>query len=54
MPNAIQQTRTRIVATLGPASWEPETLGRLIDAGVDVFRINCSHSDAATIRMQLA
>ncbi|HMV66489.1 MAG TPA: pyruvate kinase [Myxococcota bacterium] len=54
MPNAIQQTRTRIVATLGPASWEPETLGRLIDAGVDVFRINCSHSDAATIRMQVA
>jgi pyruvate kinase len=52
--NALQQTRTRIVATLGPASWELETLGRLIDAGVDVFRINCSHSEAATIRMQVA
>jgi pyruvate kinase len=54
VPNAHQQTRTRIVATLGPASWEPETLGRLIDAGVDVFRINCSHSDPAMIRMQVA
>jgi len=54
VPNAHHQTRTRIVATLGPASWEPETLGRLIDAGVDVFRINCSHSEAGVVRMQVA
>jgi len=34
---------TRIVATVGPASNDPETIGRLIDAGVDVFRLNFSH-----------
>jgi pyruvate kinase len=36
--------RVKIVATLGPASADPEVLERLFDAGVDVFRINMSHS----------
>lgn len=35
--------RTKIVATLGPASGTPEILGRLFQAGADVFRINFSH-----------
>ena len=35
--------RTKIVATLGPASSNPETLGAMIDAGVDVVRLNFSH-----------
>src|SRR5687768_2554626 len=35
--------RTKIVATLGPASSSPEMLARLIDSGVDVFRLNFSH-----------
>jgi pyruvate kinase len=35
--------RTKIVATLGPASSGPETIRKLIDAGVDVFRLNFSH-----------
>lgn len=35
--------RTKIVATLGPASSNPETLGRMIEGGVDVVRINFSH-----------
>ncbi|MCC6916461.1 pyruvate kinase [Nitrosomonas sp.] len=35
--------RTKIVATLGPASSNPETLGKMIEAGVDVVRINFSH-----------
>ncbi len=48
------ETRTKIVATLGPASWEPETLVELIEAGVDVCRINCSHSDHPGIRRQVA
>ena len=39
--------RTRIVATLGPASRESDTIERLIDAGVNVFRLNMSHGDHA-------
>jgi pyruvate kinase len=35
--------RTKIVATIGPASGEPETLVRMIDAGMDVARLNYSH-----------
>jgi pyruvate kinase len=35
--------RTKIVATIGPASSAPDVLGQLIDAGVDVFRLNFSH-----------
>lgn len=37
--------RTKIIATVGPASWETRTLVRLIEAGTDVFRLNFSHSD---------
>ncbi|MBI2930650.1 MAG: pyruvate kinase [Planctomycetes bacterium] len=36
-------TRTRIVATLGPATSSEERIRELIDAGVDVFRLNFSH-----------
>ena len=35
--------RTKIVATVGPASWSPPVLRQLIEAGVDVFRLNFSH-----------
>ena len=35
--------RTKIVATLGPASDSPEMIERLFRAGVDVFRLNMSH-----------
>ncbi len=37
--------RTKIIATAGPASWDDEVLAQLIDAGVDVFRLNFSHAD---------
>ncbi|MEK6278148.1 MAG: pyruvate kinase [Actinomycetota bacterium] len=37
--------RTKIVATIGPATWEPGTLTELIEAGADVVRLNFSHSD---------
>ena len=46
--------RTKIVTTLGPACWEPEMLEALLTAGADVCRINCSHSDHAGIRRQVA
>jgi pyruvate kinase len=35
--------RTKIVATIGPASREPAVLERLIRAGVDMVRLNFSH-----------
>ncbi|MDZ7727574.1 MAG: pyruvate kinase [Dehalococcoidia bacterium] len=34
---------TKIVATLGPASEDPSTIGAMIDAGLDVARLNTSH-----------
>jgi pyruvate kinase len=37
--------RTKIVATVGPASRDASTLERLIVAGVDVVRLNFSHGD---------
>jgi len=39
--------RTKIVATVGPACDAEERLGALIQAGVDVFRLNFSHGDHA-------
>ncbi len=38
-----RRRRTKIIATLGPASSSPEVLGRLFQAGADVFRLNFSH-----------
>jgi len=40
--------RTKIVATLGPATDEPDVLERLITAGCDVVRVNFSHGDGET------
>ena len=42
--------KTKIVATVGPASSSPETIAQLIRAGVDVFRINLSHTDPRQFR----
>jgi pyruvate kinase len=38
--------RTKIVATIGPASRDGETLARMVDAGMDVARLNFSHGNA--------
>ncbi|HEX4669212.1 MAG TPA: pyruvate kinase [Solirubrobacterales bacterium] len=38
------ERRTKIIATVGPASWDPRTLEQLIAAGADVFRLNFSHA----------
>ncbi len=52
MPN---NKKTKIVATLGPATSTKDVLRKMIDAGVDVFRVNFSHADyndvAARIKM---
>ena len=37
--------RTKIVATIGPATESPEQLRRLIEAGASTFRLNFSHGD---------
>ena len=37
--------KTKIICTLGPSSWDPEVIDRLIEAGVDAVRINFSHGD---------
>jgi len=39
--------RTKIIATVGPACADPQTLRHLIEAGVDVFRLNMSHGEHA-------
>jgi pyruvate kinase len=43
---AAMKRRTKIVATLGPATDHPGTLKKMIKAGLDVARINFSHGDA--------
>ncbi|MCA9976571.1 MAG: hypothetical protein KC413_12500, partial [Anaerolineales bacterium] len=40
--------RTKIVATIGPASNHPDTIRRMLAAGMTVARINFSHSDHET------
>jgi pyruvate kinase len=45
VPDLERPTRTTIIATLGPASEEAETIGKMIQAGVGVFRLNFSHGD---------
>ena len=43
-----QIRRTKIVATLGPASDSPEVIRALIDAGADAVRLNFSYGDFET------
>jgi pyruvate kinase len=40
--------RTKIVATIGPASRDPDVLARMVQAGLDVARLNFSHGDRDT------
>jgi pyruvate kinase len=42
--------RVKIVATLGPASHNEETMRRLFEAGADVFRVNMSHATHDNLR----
>lgn len=44
MNQEINRTRTKIIATIGPASRNYETISQMIGAGVDVLRMNFSHS----------
>lgn len=42
------ERRTKIIATLGPATSDPEVIGRLVAAGLDVARLNFSHGTPET------
>ena len=42
--------KTKIIATLGPASSNKETMHELIKAGADIFRINFSHADYDVVK----
>ncbi len=44
----LTQRRTKVVATLGPATASPEMIRKLIDAGMNMARINGSHGDHET------
>jgi pyruvate kinase len=48
------KTNAKIVATLGPASSSEEVLLKMIEAGVNVFRVNFSHGDHETHRKTIA
>ncbi len=45
--------KTKIVATLGPATDSPEVINNLVVAGVNVFRINFSHADYDDVRRRV-
>lgn len=45
MPKPDLMRRTKIVATIGPATESPERLRQLIEAGATTFRLNFSHGD---------
>ena len=40
-----KRTKTKIIATLGPSTGDYETIKKLVEAGVTVFRINTSHGE---------
>ncbi|MDP3255794.1 MAG: pyruvate kinase [Bosea sp. (in: a-proteobacteria)] len=49
-----RERRIKIIATLGPASATAEMCGKLFEAGVDVFRINMSHTQRETLPEKVA
>ena len=43
-----RRRKVKILATVGPASRDPDMLRRLFRAGADAFRVNLSHGDHET------
>lgn len=50
---ALNRKRTKIVATLGPATDTREIIETMMDCGVNVFRINFSHADYAEVEKRV-
>ena len=48
-----RRRKTKILATIGPASSSPEMIKALFEAGADVFRINMSHNAPAELEMKV-
>jgi pyruvate kinase len=46
--------KTKIIATLGPATDSAEMIGKLIDAGMNIARLNMSHSSHEWVRRVVA
>ncbi len=46
----VKNNKTKIVATVGPASAPEKTLEKMIKAGVDIFRINFSHGSYEDVK----
>ncbi|HTT99345.1 MAG TPA: pyruvate kinase [Rhizomicrobium sp.] len=49
-----RRRKTKILATLGPSTSSPEKIRALFEAGVDVFRINMSHTSHAALAQMRA
>jgi pyruvate kinase len=54
MGEAQVMPRTKIVATIGPACWEEETLRALLEAGVSTVRFNFSHAEPESTAEKMA
>ena len=54
MPITLPLKKTKIVATIGPASASQETLEKMMLAGMNIARINFAHGDAASHRQTVA
>lgn len=53
-PSATLERRTKIVATLGPATDAPGVIDELVRAGLDCARLNCSHGTHEDLRRRAA
>ena len=53
-PRVVPFRKTKLVCTIGPATWDREKLFKLADAGINVARLNMSHGDHASHKKVLA